>query len=545
MSTWMSRRTVQYLALVTVTTAAFTIAYNVGMATWEDRPQPLIQSLEVVFQSFTTTGYGQDAPWETTRMNVLVIGMQLAGIGLILAAINAFVVPLFRTAFQTSPPTTAPDLENHVIICGYTPRTESFANELDARNREFVVVESDDESAGELYDADWTVVHGDPESVAVLERVGVETATAVVADAPDDVNASIVLSVREANPDVQVVTVVEDEELGAYHRIAGADEVLSPRQLLGESLAGRASTAITTTIDESVGIGEELELVEVSVAAGSDLCGRSIAECRFPERFGVTVVGAWLDGEFVSSIGPNVEVDTETRLLVAGDPSGIDELRSEAESTIRELSPQHVLIAGYGETGKAAADVFADTGSDVTVLDIEEKPDVDVVGDAREPEALRDAGVADASAVIVTVADDTTAIFATLIIRDLNPDVDLVVRATQDADVKKLYRAGADDVQSLATVSGRMMATTVVADEEALAFDERIRIVAVPVGDLAGHTLVAASIAERTGVSLLAVVRDGAVITNVDAQTFEFESGDELVLAGTDESISRFDRTVA
>ncbi|MCU4750663.1 NAD-binding protein [Halobacteria archaeon AArc-curdl1] len=543
MVTRWSRRAVQYLALVVVTTAVFTVAYNVGMAVWEDRPQPLIRSLEVVFQSFTTTGYGQDAPWETAQMNVLVIGMQLAGIGLILAAINAFVVPWFQTAFETSPPTTAPELENHVIICGYTPRTESFATELEARNRSFVVVESDLESANELHEAGWPVVHDDPESIDVLERVGIDEAAAVVADAPDDVNASIVLSVREVDSEIPVITVVEDEELGEYHRIAGADEVLSPRQLVGESLAQRVPTAVTTAVDESASISDELELVEVSIAAGSELCDRSIEDCRFPDQFGVRVVGAWMNGDLVSPVEPEFEIDPNTRLLVAGAPDDVDTLRAEAASNVRELARQRVLIAGYGESGAAADTAFTGTNTDVTVLDVEEKPGVDIVGDAREPSTLREAGVEDASAVIVTVGDDTTAIFTTLIVRDLNPDVDVFVRANEEADVAKLYRAGADDVQSLATVSGRMMAATVSEGEAALAFDKQIRVVTVPAGDLAGRTPADADVEHQTGTTLLAVVRDGEAITGVDRREIELERDDELVLAGTDESISQFERT--
>ncbi|WIV67861.1 potassium channel family protein [Natrialbaceae archaeon AArc-T1-2] len=542
MALWRSRRTLNYLALVALTTAVFTVAYNLGMAIWEGRPQSLIRSLEVVFQSFTTTGYGQDAPWETFQMNVLVIAMQLAGIGLIVAAIQAFAVPLIRAAFEASPPTEAVAVENHVVVCGYTPRTEAFTTELASRDYEFVVVESDDETATELYESGIDVVHGDPESVDVLERAGTERATAVVADAADDENASIVLSAREVDGDVRIVTVVEDEELAAYHRIAGADEVLSPRQLLGQSLAERVPTAVTTAADERVELGEDLELVEVSITGRCELCGRSVAECRLQDRFGVTVVGAWLDGEFVSPVGPDLELDAGTRLLAAGDPDGVDDLRSTALSTVRELSPREVLIAGYGESGAAAVEAFADTSSAVTVLDVEDRPGVDVVGDARDPETLQEAGVEDADAVIVTVGDDTTAIFTTLIVRDLNPDVDVFVRAVQEEDVAKLYRAGADDVQSLATVSGRMLAATVFEDEAALGFDKQIRVVTTPAGELAGRTIVDADVRNETGATVLAIVRDDEVRTEFDPDTLELVVEDELVLAGTDESVSRFER---
>lgn len=542
MLSWLSRRTVYYLGLVAVTTAVFTVAYNIGMASWEGRPQTLVQSFEVVFQSFTTTGYGQDAPWETTQMNLLVVAMQLAGIGLILGAINAFVVPWFQTAFRPSPPTQPVELEDHVVICGYTPRTESFVSQLESRDRPFAVVEADAETATELHEAGSTVVHGDPESVAVLEMAGAETAMAVVTDVSDDVNASIALSVRELNVDVSIVTVVEDEDRAPYQRIAGADEVLSPRQLLGESLASRVPTAVTSHVDANVPISDELELVEVSITAGSQLCGQSIAECELSDQFRVVVVGAWFDGEFESPVDMDLEVTPDTRLLVAGDPKNVDDLRSQAHSTVRDLAPQRVLIAGYDESGEAAGETLEGTTTRVTVLDIEDKPGVDVVGDAREPGVLREAGIENASAMIVTVGDDTTAIFVTLVVRDLNPGVDVFVRVDREEDVAKLYRAGADDVQSLAAVSGRMMASTVFGDEAALAFDKRIKVVTTPAGELAGQTLETGDVCERTGTTVLAVVRDDEVLTEFDQRSFELDDDDELVVAGTDENVRRFER---
>ncbi|PGF16599.1 potassium transporter [Natrinema sp. CBA1119] len=541
MSLWRSRRTGYYLALVAGTTIVATALYNYGMATLENDPQPLYRSLEVVFQTYTTTGYGEDAPWSTLQMNLLMIVLQLTGIGLILTGVDVFAVPWLRRALETTAPTTAPDLEDHVVICEYTSRGEAFIEELESRGREYVVVESDAEAATELHEADYRVVHGDPESTAVLENAGIERATAVVADSADDTNASIVLSAREANPDVQIVTLVEDNRLGEYHRIAGADEVLSPRQLLGESLAHRVPTAVTTAVDEGVEIGDDLELVELSIAEGSDLCQRTTRDVGLRERFGVDGIGAWFDGTFESPLPSDRELDTGTRLLVAGEPDRVDELRAEAASTVQPFSAQHVVIAGYGEAGMAAADALAETNTRVTVLDSVDGEGVDVVGDARDPDAVRKAGLDDTSGMIITLDDDTTAVFATLVARDQNPSVDIIVRANDADNVGKLYRAGADYVQSLATVSGRMLASTVLADEERLAVDRQIDVVKLPAGRLAGRTVVDADVRSRTGCTVIAAVRDGETISEFDPTSFVFETGDEVILAGTDESVQSFE----
>ncbi|MFC6755609.1 potassium channel family protein [Halomicroarcula sp. GCM10025894] len=272
-----SRRTAYYLLAVAVTTVVFTLVYNYGMATLENRPQPLYRSLEVVFQTFTTTGYGEDAGWDTLWMNLLVILMQLTGIGLILAAVDVFVVPWLRRSLAPSAPERRAGLSGHVVVCGHTARTDAFISELDARGREYVLVVADEDDATDLQTAGYQVLLGDPEATATLRNASIDDAVAVVADGADDTNASIALSARDVCPDVRVVTLVEDASLARYHRAAGADEVLSPRQLLGESLSRQVPTTVTADIREGVPIDEDLQLAELTIAPDSGFAGRPSA----------------------------------------------------------------------------------------------------------------------------------------------------------------------------------------------------------------------------------------------------------------------------
>lgn len=536
------RRATYYFAVVAVTTIVFTVIYNTGMAIWEDRPQPVYQSLEVVIQSFTTTGYGEDAGWQTPQMNLLVIALQFAGIGLILTAVDVFAVPMLRDAITPTAPESVSDVENHVIICAHTPRTDAFVTELDTRGREFVLVEPDADTALELHEAEYTVVHGDPESTDTLENAGIESAIAVVADAGDDTNASIALSAHDATPNVRVITLVEDAELARYHRAAGVDNVLSPRQLLGESLAREVPTAVEGDVEAGIGLSEDFQLVELTVSEDSDLCQHTFEEADLRGRFGVEVIGAWVDGDFETPVRPTDELEGGTRLLVAGESHQVDALRDAMGSNVQEFSSQRIILAGYGDSGRAAYDGLAPTSSQVTVLDIQEKDDVDVVGDARDPATLEAAGIEEASALILTVADDTTATLTTLIAREMNPDIQIVVRANQEENVRKLYRAGADYVQSLTAVSGRMLASTVFEDKEALVYDKRISVVRLSADGLAGRTLVGAEVRTVTGCTVVAIVRDGETVVDFDPGEFTFQPGDEVIVAGTDEAITEFEQ---
>jgi Trk K+ transport system NAD-binding subunit len=537
-----NRRPVFYLGLVVVTTLGFTLVYNVGMAVWEGQSQPLYRSLQIVIQSLTTTGYGEDAPWQSLPMNLLVITMQFAGIGLILTAVDVFAVPWLRDALTPTAPERIPGVEDHVIVCAHTPRTEAFITELDARDREYVLVEPDPDTARDLHGEEYQVVHGDPTSTATFENAGIDSAVAVVADAADDTNASIALTARDTRSDVRVITLVEDAELARYHRAAGADEVLSPRQLLGGSLARELPTAVTTDIEDSITIGDDFEIVELTVSADSELSGQTFTEAQLRQRFGVNVIGAWFDSDFETPVDQTDTLEADTRLLVTGETDRVEALREATTSTIRQFSGQKVLLAGYGDSGQAAADALAQTSTTLTVLDIEDGDAVDVVGDARDPSVLERAGIADASALVLTVADDTTAIFATLIARDLNPDLWIVVRANEEADVKKLYRAGADYVQSLATISGRMLDSTVFEDKELLAYEKRVSVVRTTAPGLAGQTLTDADVRSVTGCTVVTIVSDGETVTEFDPHTFEFSPDDEVIIAGRDEDVTRFEQ---
>jgi len=164
---------------------------------------------------------------------------------------------------------------------------------------------------------------------------------------------------------------------------------------------------------------------------------------------------------------------------------------------------------------------------------------VDVVGDATDPEALRSAGIEDAQTVVLTLADDTLTSFATLVVRDLDPDVEILARAQETESVRKIYRAGADYVLALSRISGRMLASTILEDEEVISMDKQVEIVRTTAPELAGQTLGDVDVRARTGSTVVAIERDGRVLTDL-GPAFRLRAGDDVVVAGTDEGVNRF-----
>ncbi|MBD3629286.1 NAD-binding protein [Cyclobacterium sp.] len=509
-----------------------------SMEFFEYREITFPQGLQVVVESLTTSGYGGFSPWESDFMNFFVLIMNLTGVVFVFVAFPVFFLPFLKDAIEKSPPTKV-SKKDHIIICSYSTHAEVLVKELTSRNQDYVIIEAAEKKAKELLLAGLKVLKGNPESEATLKAAGIKLAKAVVLNSTTDKNISIVFSIRNINKTVKTIAVLEDEEMETYHKLAGTDTTISPRQLIGKSLAAQVPAI---SINNSVEIDTGVELIEIDIQEGSELCNKSIEEANLLEKYHLNIIGAWQNGEFQSPVSTDLVLKAKIRLLVAGDRDELSRLNRKAEAKIRHFSQNKVLILGYGVSGKAAFSLLKTKSVAITVIDIREKEGVDIVGDIRKAETLRAAGIDDASALIITIQDDTMALFAALLARNMNSKVHIIVRANNMENVKKLYGAGADYVQSLATVSGRMLASNIFEDETSLAVEKQINLVQLPAGKLSGTTISKNNVRTEMGCTILAVIREGQKFSTIDPNTFSFEEEDYIIVAGTDESIRKFEK---
>ncbi|WP_136602310.1 potassium channel family protein [Salinigranum halophilum] len=537
------RRALLYLGVAAAAMFVYALLYQYGMRTLEGVDVGYVESLHVVVETFTTTGYGEDAArWSTNGMFLLMMVMQFTGVALIFTTLPLFLVPLVEESLRTAPP-TATSLTDHVVICEFTPRGDTLVGELESMGTDYVIVESDREVARELVDDGYAVVHGDPESVGDLTAANADEAVALVADADDETNASIILSAKQVDPNIRVISLIENADLADYHRYAGADRVVSPRRLLGDSLASKAATSISTDLGDAVEIAEDFEVVELLVQQGAEVEGKTIANSGIAAEPGVTIIGAWFRGEFVSPPPPEEVIDEHTILLVTGREPQLDRLKELTLSEARRYRRGTVVVVGNGEVGSTAADALATAEVPTVVVDLEEGPGVDVVGDITDRQTVQKADVENARSVVLAVDNDTTAVFATLVINQVAPGIEVIARANEAESIPKLYRAGAEYVLALATVSGRLLASNLL-DEEVIAPEAQLEIVRTTAPALTGKTLAQADVRARTNCTVVAAERDGELITEVGPD-FVVRTGDTLVVVGPDRDVNRFNEIVS
>ena len=537
MNGW-QRRIVQAVSVVIAVVVAYTLLYRWAMFNFEGAERSVFESLQVVIESFTTAGFGGDADqWQTAPMNVLVVMMNLTGVLLVFLALPLFVVPLFQQALEDSPQRST-DLVDHVVICSYNSREDVLRSELDAAGVPYVIIEEDPDTVLELNQDDIEAIYGDPEQEETFENANIREARALVADVSDERNVSVILTAKGINGELTVVSVAEDSRDAEYHRYAGADRVIRPRQVLGKALANKATLSLSRGFRESIELSENFELSELLVKKDSELAGKTIGELQLREQIGATVIGMWANGEFVPVPEADMRIDENTILLVAGSHRALEQVNS------RSISPKasrddRIVVAGYGVVGQSAVEALDEKGISRTVVDIEDHDGVDIVGDISDPETLSRCRIEDARFILLALSDDTTSMYMTVALEELAPDTEVIARANDVENTAKLYRGGGEYVLALSTVTGRMLSSALLDTEDVLSPDTQFSIVRTTASELVGTTLADADVRTRTGATVVAIERDGTLITDPGPDSTVREE-DTLIIAGSDECVNDF-----
>jgi len=130
----------------------------------------------------------------------------------------------------------------------------------------------------------------------------------------------------------------------------------------------------------------------------------------------------------------------------------------------------HIIICGFGKNGEIAGSgltaskkdmIFIEKNADLINSYNNEKGYQFLHGDAVLESVLIEAGVERASTIITTLPSDADNVFITLTAKELNPQIQIIAKATERNTEKKLKRAGADHVVMPDRVGGSYMASLV------------------------------------------------------------------------------------
>jgi voltage-gated potassium channel len=216
-----------------------------------------------------------------------------------------------------------------------------------------------------------------------------------------------------------------------------------------------------------------------------------------------------------------------------------------------EKIDNHYIVCGYGRIGHRIATVLSN--ADMPIVVVENRPDsiervkndnhLYIEGNAQEEDVLKEAGIAKAKGLVCTLSRDQDNVFVTLIARELNQNLFILVRTNQHRNTRKILRAGADKVISPYEIGADRMAN-VILRPHVDHFVDRIlggamndhifdEIKVFEGSELANKSLAEAEIRPKYFVVIIAIIPEkrSGIVFNPDS-SYQIQPGDTLIVLG-------------
>lgn len=221
-------------------------------------------------------------------------------------------------------------LSNHVVVCGYGRNGMQAAEKLKAYKKPFVVIEKDREII-ERYENEVLFVEGDANEDDVLMSAGIDRAQYLITAVPDDAaNLFIVLSARQLNKKLFIITRASQVTSQSKLQLAGADKVIMPDKIGGDYMASLVVMPDLVTFINKLSVEGEhttnLEEVEIEDFTDQIDCN-SLRDLDLRRKTGCTIIG-YIEpsGNYIINPEADLVLEPKGKVIVLGRPEQIKKL---------------------------------------------------------------------------------------------------------------------------------------------------------------------------------------------------------------------------
>lgn len=295
-----------------------------------------MDSLFMTVITITTVGYGE--VHELTRPGeIFTIVLLTAGVGIILYVLSSEAKVIIEGELQDflgrrRLENKIKQLKGHYIICGYGRMGKIIAREFQEKGVKFVVI---DNNPDVFRDIDGILsIEADATRDDTLVQAGIKKAKGLVTVLSTDAeNLFVVLSAKELNPDVFIVTRAVDESSQNKFTTAGADRVVSPYYSGSVRIANLIlKPAVVDFLELATkGSDVELKLEEIAVNQESPYADKTLEESRIGKELGVIVLAIKSsDGKIKFNPSSKTVINPGDTLIAIGELAKLRKLESKA-----------------------------------------------------------------------------------------------------------------------------------------------------------------------------------------------------------------------
>lgn len=224
-------------------------------------------------------------------------------------------------------------MKNHVIICGFGRNGKEIADELVKIKQPFLIIEKDVSIIEQFANnSDYVFIYGDATHDDILQKANVSKASSFITTLPSDAdNVFVVLSVREYNQSINVISRSSDENSEPKLKKAGANEVVNPEKIGGIHMASLAIhpevlefTQLLMSNEGPVISFEQFDFDNIS----DDYKNKSIRDLEIRSKTGANVIGLKnAKGDYIINPDADTIISPHCKLIILGNDMQIDSFK--------------------------------------------------------------------------------------------------------------------------------------------------------------------------------------------------------------------------
>jgi len=296
-----------------------------------------VDALYMTVITITTVGFGEVQPLDDTSkiFTVFLILASVIIVGYALTIITEYILSKndIEELKQKKMQKKIEGLSNHIIICGYGRNGKQAAVKLLAYNKAFVVIEQDKELIDKHEDDNIPFVLGNANEDEVLLQAGIGKASTLISALPNDAdNLFVVLSARQINKTMNIISRASQETSYKKLKLAGANNVILPDRIGGDHMASLVVVPdLIEFIDNLSIVGESnINIEEVAVEKLYDISEiKTIKDLDLRNKTGCNVIGyKAANGEYIVNPEAEMQLAVGSKIIVLGRPEQIQKLNS-------------------------------------------------------------------------------------------------------------------------------------------------------------------------------------------------------------------------
>ncbi len=295
--------------------------------------------LEAIYQTIitiATVGFEEVHPLDNRGM-WFTSALVIFSFGIFAYAVTTFtryvVEGVFRNTFKDNKVKRTIDrISDHVVICGYGRNGKQAAIELIQHDVPIVVIEENPEIIQSLRETPGMLyVEGDASDEEVLKSANIGSAKAMITTLPMDAdNLFVVLSAKELNPTIKIISRASVDNSDVKLKRAGATNVIMPDKIGGQRMAKLVAQPDIVEFIEIMLLQsmDSVVLEEISCEhLASRFSGKSILELDIRNTSGANIIGLKRkDKSYMINPPPNTILSTADKLFALGTKSQLKQL---------------------------------------------------------------------------------------------------------------------------------------------------------------------------------------------------------------------------